>query len=88
MELTSVNREWTRPTDYRQLRDRWYTCLLDGSAGEGDALPSVRSVAADARVNPLTVRLSAGEAWSTRRGRDVRPTGSPRRLRTQEVPQQ
>ena len=40
---------------YRQLRDRVVAMILDGVLLEGDALPSVRSVAADYRVNPLTV---------------------------------
>ena len=40
---------------YRQLRDRVVAMILDGVLKEGDALPSVRTVAADYRVNPLTV---------------------------------
>ena len=40
---------------YRQLRDRAVALILEGVLGEGDALPSVRSVAAEFRVNPLTV---------------------------------
>jgi GntR family transcriptional regulator len=40
---------------YRQLRDRVVAMILDGVLKEGDALPSVRSVASDYRVNPLTV---------------------------------
>jgi GntR family transcriptional regulator len=40
---------------YRQLRDRVVAMILDGQLKEGDALPSVRSVAADYRLNPLTV---------------------------------
>ncbi|MGH7105548.1 MAG: GntR family transcriptional regulator [Acetobacteraceae bacterium] len=40
---------------YRQLRDRVVTMILDGEIREGDPLPSVRTVAADHRVNPLTV---------------------------------
>lgn len=40
---------------YRQLRDRIVAMILDGILGEGDALPSVRNVAAEYRVNPLTV---------------------------------
>ena len=40
---------------YRQLRDRVAAMILDGVLTEGDALPSVRVVAADFRVNPLTV---------------------------------
>lgn len=40
---------------YRQLRDRVVQMILDGALQEGDALPSVRNVASDYRVNPLTV---------------------------------
>src|SRR4030088_136696 len=40
---------------YRQLRDRVVAMILEGVLKEGDPLPSVRSVAADYRVNPLTV---------------------------------
>ena len=40
---------------YRQLQDRVVAMILDGSLGEGDPLPSVRTVAAETRVNPLTV---------------------------------
>src|SRR5881397_4049481 len=40
---------------YRQLRDRVIAMILDGVLNEGDPLPSVRNVAAEYRVNPLTV---------------------------------
>lgn len=40
---------------YRQLRDRVVAMILEGVLKEGDPLPSVRSVAADYRLNPLTV---------------------------------
>lgn len=40
---------------YRQLRDRVVAMILEGSLKEGDALPSVRNVAAEFRLNPLTV---------------------------------
>ena len=40
---------------YRQLRDRVVAMILDGLLKEGDPLPSVRQVAAESRVNPLTV---------------------------------
>jgi GntR family transcriptional regulator len=40
---------------YRQLRDRMVALILDGALEEGDPLPSVRTVAADYRLNPLTV---------------------------------
>jgi len=43
---------------YRQLRDRVVAMMLDGELGEGDPLPSVRQVASDLRVNPLTVLKS------------------------------
>jgi GntR family transcriptional regulator len=40
---------------YRQLRDRVVEMILEGVLGDGDALPSVRNVAAEYRLNPLTV---------------------------------
>lgn len=40
---------------YRQLRDKVVAMILEGTLGDGDALPSVRSVAADFSLNPLTV---------------------------------
>jgi GntR family transcriptional regulator len=51
--------EWTdgQPI-YRQLRDRVVAMILDGALSEGDPLPSVRTVAAEYRVNPLTVLKS------------------------------
>jgi GntR family transcriptional regulator len=51
-----MDREWndSQPI-YRQLRDRVVAMILDGLLKEGDPLPSVRSVAAEYRVNPLTV---------------------------------
>jgi GntR family transcriptional regulator len=51
-----MNREWNDAQPiYRQLRDRVVHMILDGVLKEGDPLPSVRNVAADHRVNPLTV---------------------------------
>jgi GntR family transcriptional regulator len=51
-----MDREWNdgQPI-YRQLRDRVVDMILDGLLKEGDPLPSVRNVAAEDRVNPLTV---------------------------------
>src|SRR2546430_16579379 len=51
-----MDREWddSQPI-YRQLRDRVVVMILDGVLKEGDPLPSVRTVAADYRLNPLTV---------------------------------
>ncbi len=40
---------------YRQLRDRVVAMILEGVLQDGDALPSVRNVAAEYRLNPLTV---------------------------------
>jgi len=54
-----MDREWndSQPI-YRQLRDRVVAMILDGVLKEGDPLPSVRNVAAEYRVNPLTVLKS------------------------------
>jgi GntR family transcriptional regulator len=40
---------------YRRLRDRVVAMILEGYLKEGDPLPSVRNVAAENRINPLTV---------------------------------
>jgi len=51
-----MSREWNdNQPIYRQLRDRGIHMILDGVLKEGDPLPSVRNVAAEFRVNPLTV---------------------------------
>ena len=51
-----MDREWNDGLPiYRQLRDRVIAMMLDGVLKEGDPLPSVRNVAAEYRVNPLTV---------------------------------
>jgi GntR family transcriptional regulator len=54
-----MNPEWndSQPI-YRQLRDLIVAMILDGVLKEGEALPSVRNVAAEYRVNPLTVLKS------------------------------
>ena len=76
-----MDREWndTQPI-YRQLRDRVVALILDGLLSEGDPLPSVRNVAAEYRVNPITVlkgyqELVDEQLVETRRGRGmfVRP---------------
>ena len=58
---------------YRQLRSRVVAMILDGLLKDGDPLPSVRTVAAENRVNPLTVLKGYQElvdqgAIETRRG--------------------
>jgi GntR family transcriptional regulator len=51
-----MGEEWSDSQPiYRQLRDRVMAMILDGVLKEGDPVPSVRTVAADQRVNPLTV---------------------------------
>jgi len=57
-----MDREWNdNQPIYRQLRDRVVAMILDGILKEGDPLPSVRTVAADYRLNPLTVLKSYQE---------------------------
>jgi GntR family transcriptional regulator len=52
-------RDWDQSSPiYRQLRDMVVAMIIDGTLSEGDALPSVRQVASDYRVNPLTVLKS------------------------------
>jgi GntR family transcriptional regulator len=40
---------------YRQLKERVIAMMLDGLLRPGDALPSVRQVAAEYQLNPITV---------------------------------
>src|SRR5258708_35264957 len=69
-----MEREWNESQPiYRQLRDRVVAMILDGVLKEGDPLPSVRNVAAEYRVNPLTVlkgyqQLVDEELVESRRG--------------------
>ena len=51
-----MERKWNdKEPIYRQLRDRVVAMILDGVLNEGNPLPSVRTVATEYRVNPLTV---------------------------------
>jgi GntR family transcriptional regulator len=69
-----MDREWNdRQPIYRQLRDRVVAMILEGVLKEGDPLPSVRQVAAEQRLNPLTVlkgyqELADGQLVEKRRG--------------------
>ena len=61
---------------YRQLRDRVVAMILDGVLEDGDVLPSVRNVAAEYRLNPLTVlkgyqELVDGGLVEKKRGRGM-----------------
>jgi GntR family transcriptional regulator len=72
-----MDREWNdNQPIYRQLRDRVVAMILDGLLNEGDPLPSVRHVAAEYRVNPLTVlkgyqQLVDEQLVESRRGRGM-----------------
>jgi GntR family transcriptional regulator len=81
-----MDREWndSQPI-YRQVRDRVVAMILDGALEEGDPLPSVRSVAAEYRVNPLTVlkgyqQLADEGLVESRRGRGMFINAGARRL--------
>ena len=72
-----MDREWndSQPI-YRQLRDRVVAMILDGVLKEGDPLPSVRNVAAEYRVNHITVlkgyqELVDEQLVESRRGRGM-----------------
>jgi len=72
-----MDREWNdKQPIYRQLRDRVVALILDGVLNEGDPLPSVRTVAAEYRLNPITVlkayqELVDEQLVETRRGRGM-----------------
>lgn len=75
---------------YRQLRDRVVAMILEGLLKEGDPLPSVRSVAAEFRINPITVlksyqQLVDEQLVEKRRGRGMFVNlGAAQALRTEE----
>ena len=86
---------------YRQIRDRVVAMILDGVLGAGDPLPSVRHVATESRVNPLTVlkayqQLEGEGLVDKRRGlgmfvrdgaRDLLLTGERQRFLTEQWPE-
>ena len=81
-----MDREWndSQPI-YRQVRDRVVAMILDGVLKEGDPLPSVRNVAAEYRVNPLTVlkgyqQLADEGLVESRRGRGMFINAGARKL--------
>jgi GntR family transcriptional regulator len=43
---------------YWQLKERTVAMILDGTLSEGEALPSVRTVASEFQLNPITVSKS------------------------------
>jgi GntR family transcriptional regulator len=81
-----MEREWNdNQPIYRQLRDRVVAMILDGVLKEGDPLPSVRNVAAEYRVNPLTVlkgyqQLVDEQLVESRRGRGMFINAGARKL--------
>jgi GntR family transcriptional regulator len=72
-----MDRAWNdRQPIYRQLRDDVVAMILDRVLHDGDPLPSVRHVAAEYRVNPLTVlkayqQLVDEQLVESRRGRGM-----------------
>lgn len=86
-----MDRDWsdTQPI-YRQIRERIVEMILEGALIDGDPLPSVRTVASDGRVNPLTVlkgyqQLVDEGLVEARRGRGMFVTAGARaRLLDQE----
>ena len=79
--MTAV--EWSDGAPiYRQLKERVVAMLLDGVLKPGDALPSVRQVAAEYQLNPITVSRAYQEK---RRGLGMYVTeGAAARLMTSE----
>ena len=87
--MTAV--EWSDGAPiYRQLKARVVGMLLDGVLKPGDALPSVRQVAAEYQLNPITVsrayqELADDQLVEKRRGLGMYVTeGAPTRLKISE----
>jgi GntR family transcriptional regulator len=87
----NIDTQWDNSQPiYRQLRDRVVAMILEGVLKEGDPLPSVRNVAAEFRLNPLTVlkgyqQLVEEQLVEKRRGRGMYVSaGAAAALRTDE----
>jgi DNA-binding transcriptional regulator YhcF (GntR family) len=87
----NIDTQWDNSQPiYRQLRDRVVAMILEGVLKEGDPLPSVRNVAAEFRLNPLTVlkgyqQLVDEQLVEKRRGRGMFVSaGAAAALRTDE----
>lgn len=60
-----MNPDWKEDQPiYRQLRDKVASAILEGSLREGEALPSVRNVAVEMQINPLTASKAYQELVS------------------------
>ena len=46
---------------WKQIKDRLVAAIMDGTFSEGEAIPSVRQLALELRVNPLTVSRAFAE---------------------------
>src|SRR5579863_10658102 len=85
-EPQTMDREWNDDQPiYRQLRERVVAMILDGLLNEGDALPSVRTVATETRINHLTVlkayqQLVDEEIVEMKRGRGMFIKANARKL--------
>ena len=87
--MTTV--EWSDGAPiYRQLKERVVAMMLDGLLKPGEALPSVRQVAAEYQLNPITVsrayqELADEQLVEKRRGLGMFVTdGATKRLRSSE----
>ncbi|MCK7595376.1 GntR family transcriptional regulator [Pseudomarimonas salicorniae] len=83
--------QWNDNTPiYLQLKERVVAMMLDGVLKPGDALPSVRQVAADFQLNPITVsrayqELADESLVEKRRGLGMYVTdGAPEKLLASE----
>lgn len=62
MSNISGTRVWSEGQPiYRQLRDRIVAMILDGEIPEGEPVPSVRQIAVEMQINPLTVSKAMQE---------------------------
>ncbi|GEQ99358.1 GntR family transcriptional regulator [Iodidimonas gelatinilytica] len=69
-----ITSDWTDDQPiYRQLRDKVVNAIIDGDLKEGEPLPSVRAIAVDLQINPITAskayqELVAEDLVEKRRG--------------------
>ena len=60
--MSTLDADWSNDQPiYRQLKQRLIGMILDGLVPEGEAMPSVRTIALELKINPLTVSKAMQE---------------------------
>jgi GntR family transcriptional regulator len=60
--MSAIEHAWNENQPiYRQLRERLSDMIIDGVIAEGAAMPSVRTISLELKINPITVSRAVQE---------------------------